>query len=165
MRVWLKIQGSRFRFRPHTFVKIDHEIISTVTLLPSTESFKKGCCQLQVKVPARSTGWLLVQACSGKSVFRWTDHPAMTIAVDLGCKATKQTKQMTELAYWVKTGKTLTVLAQAWKLLDNRRISWKLLENWVSLDKYWKITLRPWNHSKALKRPWIYKHAKLPRIQ
>ena len=27
-----------------------------------------------------------------KSVFRWTDRPAMTIAVDLGRKATKQTK-------------------------------------------------------------------------
>ena len=41
--------------RSHTFVEIDHEIISTVILLPSTESFKKGCCQLQAKVCARST--------------------------------------------------------------------------------------------------------------
>ena len=40
----------------HTFVEIDHEIISTVILLPSAESFKKGCCQFQVKVCARSTG-------------------------------------------------------------------------------------------------------------
>ena len=32
--------------RSHTFVEIDHEIISTVILLPSAESFKKGCCQL-----------------------------------------------------------------------------------------------------------------------
>ena len=40
----------------HTFLEIDHEIISTVILLPSTESFKKGCCQLQAKVCARSTG-------------------------------------------------------------------------------------------------------------
>ena len=40
----------------HTFVEIYHEIISTVILLPSTESFKKGCCQLQAKVCARSTG-------------------------------------------------------------------------------------------------------------
>ena len=31
--------------RSHTFLKIDHEIISTVILLPSAESFKKGCCQ------------------------------------------------------------------------------------------------------------------------
>ena len=30
--------------RSHTFVEIDHEIISTAILLPSTESFKKGCC-------------------------------------------------------------------------------------------------------------------------
>ena len=28
--------------RSHTFVEIDHEIISTVILLPSAESFKKG---------------------------------------------------------------------------------------------------------------------------
>ena len=38
------------------FVAIDHEIISMVILLPSAESFKKGCCQLQAKVCARSTG-------------------------------------------------------------------------------------------------------------
>ena len=29
--------------RSHTFVEIDHEIISTVILLPSADSFKKGC--------------------------------------------------------------------------------------------------------------------------
>ena len=33
----------------HSFVEIDHEIISMVILLPSPESFKKGCCQLQAK--------------------------------------------------------------------------------------------------------------------
>ena len=42
--------------RSHTFVEIDHEIISKVILLPSAESFKKGCCQLQAKVCTRSTG-------------------------------------------------------------------------------------------------------------
>ena len=42
--------------RSHTFVKIDHEIISAVILLPFAESFKKGCCQFQAKVCARSTG-------------------------------------------------------------------------------------------------------------
>ena len=40
----------------HTFVEDDHEIVSTVILLPSADSFKKGCCQLQAKVSARSTG-------------------------------------------------------------------------------------------------------------
>ena len=56
--------------RSHTFVEIDHEIISTVTLLSSADSFKKGCCQLQAKVCARITGYPLVQACPGKSVVR-----------------------------------------------------------------------------------------------
>ena len=42
--------------RYHTFVEIDHEIISTLILLPSTDSFKKGCCQLQAEVCARITG-------------------------------------------------------------------------------------------------------------
>ena len=39
----------------HTFMEIDHETISSVILLPSTDSFKKGCCQLQVKVCVRIT--------------------------------------------------------------------------------------------------------------
>ena len=40
----------------HPFVEIDHEIISTVILLPSADSFKKRCCQLQAKVSAQITG-------------------------------------------------------------------------------------------------------------
>ena len=55
--------------RSHTFVEIDHEMISMV-ILPSADSFKKGCCQLQAKVCARITGYPLVQACPGKSVVR-----------------------------------------------------------------------------------------------
>ena len=42
--------------RYHTFVEIDHEIISTVILLPSADLFNKGCCQLQAKVCAQITG-------------------------------------------------------------------------------------------------------------
>ena len=38
------------------FVEIDYEIIYTVFLLPSVESFQMGCCQLPAKVCARSTG-------------------------------------------------------------------------------------------------------------
>ena len=56
--------------RSHTFVEIDLEIISTVILLPSADSFKKGCCQLPAKVCAQITGLPLVQACPGKSVVR-----------------------------------------------------------------------------------------------
>ena len=56
--------------RCHTLVEIDHEIISTVILLPSADSFKKCCCQLQEKVCALITGVPLDQACPGKSVVR-----------------------------------------------------------------------------------------------
>ena len=42
--------------RYHTFLEIDHEIISTVILLPSADLFKNGCCQLQAKVCAQITG-------------------------------------------------------------------------------------------------------------
>ena len=76
----------------HTFLEIDHDIISTVILLPSAESFKKGCCQFQGKVCARSTDELLVQACQGKIVFSKIDRPAKTIVVDLGRKATKSSR-------------------------------------------------------------------------
>ena len=47
--------ASSISARFHTFVEIDHEIISTVILLPSADSFKKGCCQLQAKVCAQIT--------------------------------------------------------------------------------------------------------------
>ena len=42
--------------RYHSFVEIDHEIVSTVILLPSAHLFKKGYCQLQAKVCAQNTG-------------------------------------------------------------------------------------------------------------
>ena len=41
---------------PVPYLEIDHEIISTVILIPSAESFMKDCCQLQVKVCAQITG-------------------------------------------------------------------------------------------------------------
>ena len=44
--------ASSIPVRSHTFVEID----STVILLLSADSFKKGCCQLQAKVCARITG-------------------------------------------------------------------------------------------------------------
>ena len=49
-------RGREFPTWTHTFVEIDHEIISTVILLPSADLFKKACCQLQAKVCTRSTG-------------------------------------------------------------------------------------------------------------
>ena len=48
--------------RYHTFVEIDHEIISTVILLPSADLFKKGCC-LSVTSESMCTNYWLT-ACS-----------------------------------------------------------------------------------------------------
>ena len=53
----------------HNFVEIDHEIISTLILLPSAESFRKGCCQLQAKVRYVHETWLT--ACSILPVLPW----------------------------------------------------------------------------------------------
>ena len=50
------VAPSSIPVRFHTFVEIDYEIISTVILLPTAESFKKDCCQLQAKECAQSTG-------------------------------------------------------------------------------------------------------------
>ena len=48
--------ASSIPVRSHTFVEIDHEMISTVILLPSADSFKEGYCQLHAIVCARITG-------------------------------------------------------------------------------------------------------------
>ena len=56
--------------RSYTFAETDRETISTVVFLPFAVLFKKGCCHLHAKVCARSTGYLLVKACLGKSVVR-----------------------------------------------------------------------------------------------
>ena len=50
----------------HTFVEIDYVFISTVILLLSPESFKKGFCQFQAKVCARSTGYCLFKLAQEK---------------------------------------------------------------------------------------------------
>ena len=43
---------SSITVQSHNFVEIDHEIMSTGILFPSTESFQKSCCQLQAKICA-----------------------------------------------------------------------------------------------------------------
>ena len=60
--------ASSISARLHTFVEIDHEIISTVILLTSADAFKKGCCQLQAKYVHELL--VNVQACPEKSVVR-----------------------------------------------------------------------------------------------
>ena len=54
----------------HTFEDFDPEIISMVILLPSAESFKKGCCQLQAKVLHEVLVYHLFKLAQEKSVVR-----------------------------------------------------------------------------------------------
>ena len=49
-------RGREFDPGPVPYFRGNHEMISTVILLLSADSFKKGCCQLQAKVCARITG-------------------------------------------------------------------------------------------------------------
>ena len=65
----------------HTFVEIDHEMISTVMLLPSAYK-RKYVHKLLVN--------RLFKPAQGKVWLGELTNPAMTIAVDLGRKATKQ---------------------------------------------------------------------------
>ena len=84
---------SLIRARSHTFVEIDHEIISTVILFPSANHSRKVVVSYKRKYVHEVLVNCLFKLAQDKSVIRWTDRPAMTIAVDLGCKATKQTNK------------------------------------------------------------------------
>ena len=52
----------------YTIVEIDREIISMA--IPPFRWIKKGCCQLQARVCAQSTGNCLVKLAQEKSVVR-----------------------------------------------------------------------------------------------
>ena len=54
----------------HTFAEVDHEIISMAILLPSAESFMKGCCQLQAKYVHKLLVDRLFKLAQEKSVVR-----------------------------------------------------------------------------------------------
>ena len=80
-----------FRFDPgvvsliqalyHTFVEIDHVIISTVLLPPSPDSRRVVVSYKQKNVHEVLVN-CFVKLAEEKCVVRWTDHPDMTIAVD-----------------------------------------------------------------------------------
>ena len=79
-------------------MEIDHEIISIIILLPSAESLKKGSCQLQAKV---YTVHKVLVNCLFKLALEKVGLgeltvPAMTIALDLGCKVTKQRSEQSQ---------------------------------------------------------------------
>ena len=125
MGVWLQVKVSQPVLY---FEEIDHEIISTVIPFPSTELFKRGCCQLLAKVCAGSTGLTASSSLPRKGVLRWADCLATNIAVNLGRKAAKQNKTKTQiflLAEKFLLAKTLLLainLLLAQKLLQPQKI-------------------------------------------
>ena len=92
MCVWMQIQGSRVRSRSGPILSrrlIMKWFLRSFSSLPLIHSRR---VVVSYKRKYVHDYWLT--ACSSlprKSVVRWTDRPAMTIAVDLGRKATKLT--------------------------------------------------------------------------
>ena len=82
--------------RFHTFVEIDHEIISTAILLPSADS-REVVVNYKGKYVHKVLVNRLVKLAQEKGVVWWTDCPNMTIAVDWDVK--HQTKQTNSLSY------------------------------------------------------------------
>ena len=78
-----------------TFVKIDHEIISTVILLPSAESFKKGVVSYKGKYVPEVLVNCLFKLAQEKVWLGELTVPIMPIAVGLERQATKQTNKQT----------------------------------------------------------------------
>ena len=78
--------------RFHTFVEIDHEIISTAILLPSADS-RRVVVSYKRKYVHEVLVNCLVKLAQEKSVVRLTDLPDMVIAVDLDIK--QQTRPKT----------------------------------------------------------------------
>ena len=66
----------------NTIVEIDHEIVSSVILLHLAQIIEEGL------LPVTSES-ICMKYWLGKSVVRFTERPAMTIAVELGHRATK----------------------------------------------------------------------------
>ena len=71
-------------------MEIDHEVISTAILILSADS-EMVIFSYKRKYVHEVLVSCLVKLAQVKSVVRWTDHPAMTIAVDWDIK--HQTKQ------------------------------------------------------------------------
>ena len=74
----------------HTFVEIDHEVSSTVILLPSADS-RRVVVSCKRKCVYKELVNHLVKLAQENSVGRFSDHLAMTIAVD--CDVKNQNKQ------------------------------------------------------------------------
>ena len=67
--------------RSHTFVEIDHEIISMVILIPSADS-RRVVVSFKLKYVHKILVNCLVKLVQERNVVRWADQSNITIAVD-----------------------------------------------------------------------------------
>ena len=80
----------------HTFVEIDHTIISTVILLPSADLIGRVVVSYKRKYVHEVPVNRLFKLAQEKGVCRWTGRPVMTIAVDWDVnQCNKQTHKQT----------------------------------------------------------------------
>ena len=96
--------------------------------------------------------WLI--ACPGKSVVRRTDRPAMTIAVDLGRKATKQTKNLFHNEFnefnntraWMLDSIYHMTLRLLWNLISAVKSCYGRYNiSWKSVNHLWFINFIAWH--------------------
>ena len=107
MRVWLQIQGSRVRSRSGPILSwrlIMKWFLRSFFFLPLIHS-RRVVVSYKRKYVHELLVNRLFKPAQEKSVVRWTDRPAMTIAVDLGRKATKPTN--THFFVWPYQNKRL----------------------------------------------------------
>ena len=96
------------RAQSHIFVEINHEIISTVILLPSADS--KRVVSYKRKYVHKVLVNCLAKLAQEKSVVRWTGRLDMTIAVDWDVKNQTKRPQKTHRSHlltFLQTEQTL----------------------------------------------------------
>ena len=90
-------RGREFDPGPLPYFRGDYEIISTVILLPSADHSRRIVISYKQKYVHKVLVNCLFKLAPEKSVVVRNDCPAVTIAVDLRRKATKQTKNESNL--------------------------------------------------------------------
>ena len=86
-------KGHKFDPGPVPYFSWDWSRNNFCSHSPPSRWFKKGCCQLQAKVCAQSTGWLLSQACPGKKCGKVNWPSPHDQSCWLGHKEPNETKQ------------------------------------------------------------------------
>ena len=113
--------------RSNTFVEIDHEIISTVILIPSADS-RRVVVSYKRKYVHEVLVNCLVKLALEKSVVMWTDRPNMTIAVDWDVKNQTKSKSL------IKEGLINKYHEQKFMLTLSKCITVSPRESWAKGD-------------------------------